>query len=470
MGRLPIWVHPSGVSEEQAARLSSALQNGGLDPVSWDGRSQRTPGIVLLQTVRPVEVELLRFASDSGNVPVFACVEQTTNVEDVAGWELLEAGAADLFVGIPLDEIAEAVISRLDRWNGVATVASSALVGEHCPGNSRTWKHAVWTAASAAILSTAPLLITGESGTGKEVMARLIHRLDLRPDKADLVLVDCTTIVRELSGSELFGHVRGAFTGAHADRDGAFALADGGTLFLDEIGELPLPLQAELLRVVQEGTFRAVGSNVWKQTHFRLVSATHRDLESDVQAGRFRHDLFHRLTGWRLHLPPLRDRPEDIPILARSFIAQFSGAVPPPAMTRELERFLCAQLYPGNVRQLRQVIQRIMHRHSGAGPLTLGLVAPEDRPTNPGKATVRWVEEMRSVVARAIVQGATLKDVGRNAADLAVSFSLSEEGGNLRRAARRLGITDRALQMRVATLRALPSEPLDECGPARAPQ
>src|SRR5262249_13711979 len=184
--------------------------------------------------------------------------------------------------------------------------------------------------AEAALRGLVPILLTGESGTGKEVIARLTHEFDRRPSKGGMVTVDCTTINRELSGSELFGHVRGAFTGAHSDREGACALADKGTLFLDEVGELPLPLQAELLRVVQEGKFKAVGSNVWRTTEFRLVAATHRDLEQDVAAGRFRHDLYHRLAGWRLTLPALRQRPEDIPVLAEFFVAQFAagGAVP----------------------------------------------------------------------------------------------------------------------------------------------
>src|SRR6185295_226461 len=150
---------------------------------------------------------------------------------------------------------------------------------------------------------------------GKELLARVIHALDPRPDKGELVVLDCTTIVPELSGSEFFGHERGAYTGAVGPRDGAFALAHGGTLFLDEIGELPLALQAQLLRVVQEGTYKRVGGNAWHKASFRLVCATNRDLKEEVARGRFRGDLYHRLATNASRLPPLRDRVEDILVL-----------------------------------------------------------------------------------------------------------------------------------------------------------
>src|SRR5690606_31880967 len=135
-----------------------------------------------------------------------------------------------------------------------------------------------------------------------------------------LVILDCSTIVPELAGSEFFGHERGAFTGALITREGAFALADGGTLFLDEIGELPLHLQVQLLRVIQEGTYKKVGSNTWKSTRFRLICATNRDLSEEVKKGRFRADLFYRIASWTFHLPPLRERKEDILPLALHFL------------------------------------------------------------------------------------------------------------------------------------------------------
>jgi hypothetical protein len=155
----------------------------------------------------------------------------------------------------------------------------------------------------------------GESGTGKELVARLVHALDRRTVKKEFVVLDCSTLIPQLSGSEFFGHERGAFTGAITARDGAFALAHEGTLFLDEVGELPPDMQAQLLRVVQEGTFKRIGGNNWKRTEFRLICATNRDLEAEVAAGRFRTDLYYRIAGIRCRLPSPRERSTDIPVL-----------------------------------------------------------------------------------------------------------------------------------------------------------
>src|SRR5678816_1272096 len=141
-------------------------------------------------------------------------------------------------------------------------------------------------------------LIAGESGTGKELVARLIHALDRREPKGPFVVLDCTTVSPELAGSEFFGHERGAFTTAVTAREGAFAMADGGTLFLDEVGELPLTLQAELLRVIQERVYKRVGSNIWKQVNFRLICATNRNLLEEEARGAFRRDFYYRLAAW----------------------------------------------------------------------------------------------------------------------------------------------------------------------------
>src|SRR5262249_40812748 len=162
-----------------------------------------------------------------------------------------------------------------------------------------------WLWAPSANMRWTSLL--GESGTGKEVVARLIHLLDSRPNKRDLVVLDCASIVPELSGSEFFGHERGAFTGALTERNGAFALANDGTLLLDEIGDLPLPLQVQLLRVIQEHTYKRVGGNKWCKTEFRLICATNRDLFDLIGRGAFRADLYYRIAGYICKLPPLRE-------------------------------------------------------------------------------------------------------------------------------------------------------------------
>ena len=268
------------------------------------------------------------------------------------------------------------------------------------------------------------------------------------------MIVDCTTIVPGLSGSEFFGHERGAFTGAAGARDGAFALANRGTLFLDEIGDLPLPLQAELLRVVQERTFKRVGGNTWRQTDFRLVCATNRNLLEQVGRGEFRGDLYYRIANGSCRLPSLGERSSDILPLARHFLSKSVGDGAVSAELDPLVRdLLLSREYPGNVRDLRQLVLRICHRHVGAGPITIGAVPEEERPREdepaPGWQSGGFLEGIR----RAVQLGVPLKDISRAATDGAVEIAVDEEGGNLQRAAQRLQVTDRTLQMRRAAQR-----------------
>ena len=205
----------------------------------------------------------------------------------------------------------------------------------------------------------ATVLLSGETGTGKELFARAIHAGSRRRD-APMVTVNCAAIPAQLIESEFFGHEKGAFTGATAKREGRFALADRGTIFLDEIGELPLDLQAKLLRVLQEGTFEPVGSGRTSKVDVRVVAATNRELRREVSAGRFREDLFYRLNVFPIQLPPLRERPEDIPPLAEAFARRFAqrlGQSIAPLTTACVEQ-LRAYAWPGNVRELENVIER----------------------------------------------------------------------------------------------------------------
>jgi two-component system response regulator GlrR len=213
--------------------------------------------------------------------------------------------------------------------------------------------------ARLAAESEASLLIQGESGTGKELLARAIHRASPRHAKP-FVAVNCGAIPAELLESELFGHVKGAFTGAGRDHPGLFQSAEGGTVFLDEIGDMPLPLQVKLLRVLQEGEVRPVGSTETRPVDVRILSATHRNLEEAIASGEFREDLYYRLNVVTLSLPPLRERREDIPLLARHFLA---------ALTEKYHRrihgfapealdMLAAADWPGNIRQLHNVLEQ----------------------------------------------------------------------------------------------------------------
>ncbi len=221
----------------------------------------------------------------------------------------------------------------------------------------------------------ANVLLLGESGTGKELVAGAIHEQSDRRDKP-FVRVNCASIPKDLFESEFFGHVRGAFTGAVRDRIGRFELAHRGTLFLDEIGEIPLDLQAKLLRVIQEGKFERVGEDRTRSVNVRLVCATNRDLETEAKAGRFREDLYYRLSVFPIELPPLRERREDIPALAEYFLRHSAERIgmAEPALTREQLSQLESYDWPGNVRELQNAVERsvILTRNRGRLEFTLG--------------------------------------------------------------------------------------------------
>ena len=320
-------------------------------------------------------------------------------------------------------------------------------------GSEPAWRATSRDAVEVARFTGASVLITGETGTGKEQLAHLIDELDDRKDCGEFVVLDCTTVSPELSGSEFFGHERGAFTGATGPRDGAFALAHHGTLFLDEVGELPLPLQAQLLRVVQEHQYKRLGSNNWQRSDFRLVCATHRDLEAAISEGTFRADLDHRIAGWRCTAPPLRERKEDILPLARFFLGELDPSATDLGMDQAVRDYLLTRDYPGNARDLRQVVMRLWQRHSGGGPITVGDVPESERPSCPDQHRGWPDRSFESAIRGAVEMGIGLKEIGQSAADVATRVALEQEGGNMQRAAKRLGVTDRALQIRRANRR-----------------
>src|SRR5512142_342789 len=213
------------------------------------------------------------------------------------------------------------------------------------------------------------VLITGETGVGKELVARAIHQASNRRAQP-LIHVNCAALPESLAESELFGHLRGAFTGATSDRPGKFEVADGGTLFLDEIGELPLVVQPKILRALQEGEIQRVGADRVVRVDVRLLSATNRDLDDEVRAGRFRADLFHRLAVFPLLVPPLRDRPEDVPLLAGSFCdtARRRLGLGPVRLSADAADALSSYPWPGNVRELENVISRAVLKAAAGVP------------------------------------------------------------------------------------------------------
>lgn len=201
------------------------------------------------------------------------------------------------------------------------------------------------------------VLLLGETGTGKELVSQAIHKLSPRASKP-FVAVDCSGLPENLIESELFGHEKGAFTGAHSQKTGLVETAKGGTLFLDEIGELPLNMQAKLLRLLETNVYRRVGGIEAKKADIRLISATHRDLANMVREGTFRQDLFYRINVFPIHLPALRNRPEDIPLLAQTILGRLSAT--PPVIRPEAMDLLLAHDYPGNIRELKNILERAL--------------------------------------------------------------------------------------------------------------
>ena len=370
----------------------------------------------------------------------------------VAAWSLLHQGAANVLTFTGNAEVSDRIVEQLHRWQLIESMLVTPRVANLCVGKSLVWQNFLREVIEIALFSQAPILLTGESGTGKELVARLIHQLDNRQGKGQQVLVDCSTLAPDLSGSEFFGHEKGAFTGAIAAREGAFAQANRGTLFLDEVGELPLRLQAELLRVVQEGMFKKLGCNQWQQTSFRLVSATHRHLPDEIAGGHFRLDFYYRMASCIGLVPPLRARREDIPLLADYFFRQLLKRERVDIVPEVME-VLAQRDYPGNVRELRQLVGRIALRHCGTGPVTLGDLPLADRPHRMHSDS--GIEEsdlgpVRHFFKKALSEGMKLKDIKEIAADIAIQLALEEGNGSLQLAAERLGVTDRALQIRRA--------------------
>jgi transcriptional regulator with GAF, ATPase, and Fis domain len=244
------------------------------------------------------------------------------------------------------------------------------------------------------------VLIHGESGVGKEMIARAIHTKSDRADKP-MVKVNCASIPKDLLESEFFGHVRGAFTGAHQDRVGRLQLADGGTLFLDEVGEIPLSQQGKLLRALQEGEFERVGDHKTIKVDVRVVAATNRDLMEEIKAGRFRQDLYYRLSVFPVEVPPLRERVEDITPLAQHFLKLICRDLGRETlrMTQQDVSLLEKQFWPGNIRELKNVIERAVISSSG-DRLHLDIAVPDTSREKP-QATQKSVSELSEFVTAA---------------------------------------------------------------------
>jgi transcriptional regulator with PAS, ATPase and Fis domain len=301
-------------------------------------------------------------------------------------------------------------------------------------GQARSMQE-VYRWVELAATSTAPVLVYGESGTGKELVARTIHELSNRRNKP-FVAINCAAIPETLIESELFGHERGAFTGATERRLGCFELTDGGTLFLDEVAEMDSNTQAKLLRVLQEGSFRRVGGGKHEiQVDVRVVAATNKNPTEAIATGKMREDLFYRLNVFSIHLPPLRERREDVILLAKTFIEEFNrqDSRQVRGLTTEAEKELERYHWPGNVRELRNVIQRAVVI-SGTG-----LIGAEHLPDN----VLRGAAPAPAAASGSVTP---IREMERDA----ILRALEETGQDKRRAAQLLGISLKTLYNKLA--------------------
>ncbi len=320
--------------------------------------------------------------------------------------------------------------------------------------------------------SEASVLLQGETGTGKELVARALHEGSARAQHP-LVVVDCASLPETLFESELFGHERGAFTGAHAARAGLVEAASGGTLFLDEVGDIPLPIQVKLLRLLESGTYRRVGSTELRRADVRVVSATHRDLAAMVADGRFREDLYYRLATFPIGLPPLRERPGDLALLVPALLARVAPGRPMELAPGALER-LARHAFPGNVRELRNVLERALLLSDGArieaATIELALQTGMLPVPTPARAPQIAAAPPAGAGDVAADDGMAADGVANGAADrgpigaeptarslraleqAALRDALAAHRGNRRELARTLGISLRTLYRKLRTL------------------
>lgn len=338
-----------------------------------------------------------------------------------------ETNCADIIDAIPrLRNTPVAVPADSDAWQivGSSPALRAVLADVDCVAPTKT-----------------PVLILGETGTGKDLLARLVHERSGR-STAPWVRVDCTTLTPSLMEAELFGHVRGAFTGASSDRTGRVKHADGGTLFLDEIGELPLEQQCKLLRLIQDQEFEPIGSSRTLKVDVRVVAATNRELHSEVSARRFRADLYYRLAGFPVALPPLRERPQDLPALVEHLLRRQLAhmhrpfEMPPPAVVAALQM----HSWPGNIRELRSVIERAcirsMGRHLAPGDFDFVCAArssasAEPHPSGAPRARTLQSVEREHLQAMLALAGGVIE--GRNGAAAVLGLSPSTLRFRLRR-------------------------------------
>jgi two-component system response regulator PilR (NtrC family) len=408
-------------------------REGGIDLVISDIRMPRMSGIELLRAIKAAEAEAL----------VIMMTAFSTTEEAV---EAMKLGAYDYIIKpFKTDEVRLVISKALETSNlKRENLALRLALGERYSFANLTGKSPAMQKLFALIErvseSNANVLVSGESGTGKELVARAVHFNSPRKS-GPFVPVNCGAIPENLLESELFGHEKGSFTGAERKKEGLFESANGGTLFLDEIGELPLSMQVKLLRVLQEREFRRVGGTQNHPLDIRLVAATNKDLEAQVSCGKFREDLYYRLNVVCLHLPPLRERPEDIPLLIESFF-QKNGQrdkviIPPETLT-----CLLKYPWPGNIRELENLVERA-YVLGWQNSLPLDAL-PDD---------MRCDSSVRDPAAIQLpAEGFDLDQYLAQIEKVVLQQALAKTGGVRKRAAEMLGISFRSIRYRLAKL------------------
>jgi DNA-binding NtrC family response regulator len=396
-----------------------------IDLVITDVRMPGVTGDELLRAVRECRAEAPVIV-----ITAFGSVEQAV--------EMVKAGAFQ-YLTKPFDPpdllriIEHALAESASQREQARLRRESPSTPARIIGASRPMRE-LFRLIGRAARSASTVLVTGESGTGKELVARAVHEASER--SGAFVAVNCAAIPAELIESELFGHTGSAFTGAKQARAGLFESANGGTLFLDEIGELPLAVQPKLLRVLQEGAVRRVGADREREVNVRVIAGTNRDLEKEMTEGRFREDLFWRLNVIHLHVPPLRERAFDIPLLVEHFIAKVAVAAgrPPLDVSQEALAVLTAYSWPGNVRELENAIERAVALAEGAR------LTPEDLPQR-----IRASGGAAAIIARSREQRLTVRELEREF----ILQTLRETGGNKSRAAELLGLDRKTLHRKL---------------------
>jgi len=432
--------------------LEKALHKAGLPVISFDSGDsallaidRKEPAVVVTDIRMPGidGLELLdRLSKQHPELPVIIMTAHSDLDSAVAAYK----GGAFEYLPKPFDvDDAIALVNRALEVRAQQPVKNDAPVAETAPeivGKAPAMQE-VFRAIGRLAHSNATVLINGESGTGKELVALALHRHSPRADKPFLAL-NMAAIPRDLLESELFGHERGAFTGAQSRRAGRFEQANGGTLMLDEIGDMPAELQTRLLRVLADGEFYPVGAHTPKKVDVRIIAATHQDLEQRVRDGQFREDLFHRLNVIRIHIPALRERREDIPLLLRHFLAHAARELDVEAKTLspEVEQRLVRLDWPGNVRQLENLCRWLTVMAPGQE------IRSEDLPAElyeSSTATVLagtdWQSQLRSWANRQLADGSVrlLDEALPTFERTLIETALQHTGGRRQEAARLLG-------------------------------